>query len=601
MGSFSDRDKKRVEEMKRIWKDLRKNITVFLSFEILFRIFLIFLCTRGIGKLVDLLLRFQGYSYVTQGNYLSFLSDPTAIFGLFLCILLLLFLILYESCGLLILYDVSCQGHKISLVTVFLLAWNYSVAFIRRHPLKWIPYMSLCLPNLYLHLLVWEVDRARFIDIVAADICDKIGIPAFVVILSLYLLLSLFFSLTLPFRVFQRRIPYDFNISGYSARKKKQLKILVTSFYLHIRVFISAGLFYMLAVVICVCFIRSFQPVYRYVSDALFYGSYMKLLLGIVIGFLGTVTITVFLYASFRKSEEAAIDWEGLQPVKRPRLILCLVLFLTGVILVFEGFTFIPDTTEAQDYLEISAHRGGAKYAPENTLAAIQYSIDTKADYAEIDVQETSDGVIVLLHDNWLGRTAGLRKYIWNTSYAEIQTLDAGSFFSLGFKGEKIPTLEEVIEACRGKLRLNIEIKSNGHNDDIVEKVLEIIQKTGFESNCVVTSMDYKLLKQIKELSPEVVTGYTLSMVYGRVEDMEAADFYSVKYTFVTHRLVERVHEMGKQICAWTTNNRTSIRKVIDAGVDNVITDDPELVRKELMGEYDVIPGFVSLVKYMIQ
>ncbi len=586
--------------MIRAWKGLKQNLRVFLLFEIQFRIILMFLFTDVLSRIIDFLLHFQGYSYVTQNNYLKFLRNPATIIGLLALGILILFLILFESCGLFLLFDAGSRGQKISLARIYELTGKQLASFIRRKPVRWIFILALCFPNLYFHLVVWEVDRARFIDYVAWDISQKTGIPLFAAILVFCLLFSMIYSLTLPFKIFGKESPFGKGLVRRKEKFKIRLKSAAVSLFLHIRVFaVSAG-FFLLMVVICVFLIRTFRPVTRYISDALFYADLLKLATGVLMGFLGTVSITGFLYDVYRSKEESCIDWESLEPVHLPMLAKSLVLFTTGAILIFEGLTFIPNASAAQDYLEITAHRGGAKFAPENTLSAIQYSIDTKADYAEIDVQETADGEIILLHDNYLARTTGLKQYVWNTTYAEIQELDAGSFFSSRFAGEKIPTLREVIQACKGKIRLNIEIKSNGHNKDIAEKVVAIIQEENFMSNCVITSMNYSLLKEVKELCPEAVTGYTLSMVYGRVEDMDAADFYSVKYTYVTRSLVQRVHEMGKQICAWTTNTRGAIRKAIDAGADNVITDNPELVRKELLGEYDVVPGFISLVRYMV-
>ncbi|MDO4617708.1 MAG: glycerophosphodiester phosphodiesterase family protein [Lachnospiraceae bacterium] len=581
-------------------KLLKSILRVFLLFEIQFRIILVFLFSKGLNEIIDFLLHFQGYSYVTQNNYANFLKQPTVLIGLFLAAVVLMLLVLYECYGLFLLFDAGNRNQKVTLPQIYQLAGRYTASFIRKYPIRWIFFMFLCFPNLYLHLLIWEVERARFIDIVAANICERIGIPLFAAILVLLLIVSIIYSLTLPYKLFGKEIPFSTGFHAFVEKRKRQIKAVTSSVFLHLRVFLGTAVLYLLLVVLCVFLIRSFRPVTRYVSDTLFYASILRILIGLVIGFFGTVTITGYQYLVFRNTEESCISWEQAKPAVRPVLTKTLVLLAAGAILVYEGITYIPDTTASQDYLEITAHRGGAKFAPENTLAAIQYSIDTKSDYAEIDVQETADGEIILLHDNWLARTTGLKQAVWNTTYEEIRDLDAGSFFSSRFAGERIPTLREAITACRGKLRLNIEIKSNGHNPGIAEKVLAIVQEENFLPNCVITSMDYSLLKQIKELCPEAVTGYTLSMVYGRVEDMEAADFYSVKYTFVNRRLVERIHEMGKLICAWTTNTRASIRKTIDAGVDNVITDNPELVRKELLGEYDVIPSFRSMIRYMI-
>ncbi len=586
--------------MKKRWNCLKLNMSTFLVFEILFRILLIFLFTEGVSKLIGILLQFHGYSYVTQGNYQRFLFHPISIAGILLSGLLLFFMILYEICGLLFLYDAGIKDEKISIYDLACQALYTAVGFIRRNPFSWVVYMLVCLPNLYLHMLLWEVDRARFIDIIVGDICNVIGIPAFVVILTVYLLGSMAFSLALPFRIFGQEYMFGKKVIAFEVLKGNHLKNLLYSFLIHIRVFLVAVTFFMMTVIAAVVSIRAFRPITRYVGDALFYGSILKLLLGMLIGFLGTVTIIGYMYLFFRENGGICKKARTMSLRFRKALVF-LVVLITGVILVYEGLRFIPDTSEAQDYIEITAHRGGSKFAPENTLASIQYSLDTKADYAEIDVQETSDGEIVLLHDFWLARTTGCKKYIWDVTLDEVKQLDAGSHFSPAFKGEQIPTLREVIHACRGKLRLNIEIKASGHSPDVVERVIEIIKEENFLDNCVVTSMDYKVLREIKELCPEVVTGYTLSMVYGRVEDMEAADFYSVKHTYIDRQLVERVHEMGKQICAWTLNSRGSMRRVINCNVDNVITDNPELVRKEILQEYDSRPGFVSLIKYAIQ
>ena len=130
--------------------------------------------------------------------------------------------------------------------------------------------------------------------------------------------------------------------------------------------------------------------------------------------------------------------------------------------------------------------------APENTVSALKSSIECGADMAEIDVQETKDGELILLHDDSLKRTAGVKKNVWEMKLAEIKKLDAGTSFHERYRGEKIPTLEEVLNFCKGKLDLNIEIKYNGKNKGIVNKVVRAIREAGFEEHCVVTSMNYQ-------------------------------------------------------------------------------------------------------------
>ncbi len=242
----------------------------------------------------------------------------------------------------------------------------------------------------------------------------------------------------------------------------------------------------------------------------------------------------------------------------------------------------------------VTAHRGGAAAAPENTLAALESAIDNASDYAEIDVQETKDGVLILLHDSDFSRTTGWRGKVWETDYRQVCALDAGSSFSDDFAGEPVPTLEEALELCQGRLDLNIELKSNGHNEGIVEKTVALIETKGMEGQCVITSMDYQFLREVKELNGDIRTGYIVTMAYGQVGALEYADFLSASRDCVTEGFVRRAHRSGKEVHVWTVNSRRDMRRMIAAGADNLITDRPGVAR-EVLEEDGSSLGFMEL------
>ncbi|UCC84099.1 MAG: glycerophosphoryl diester phosphodiesterase membrane domain-containing protein, partial [Gemmatimonadota bacterium] len=137
----------------------------------------------------------------------------------------------------------------------------------------------------------------------------------------------------------------------------------------------------------------------------------------------------------------------------------------------------------------VTAHRGSSQRAPENTLSAIEAAIEDGADYCEIDVQETADGVVVLLHDEDLMRIAGVDRKIWDINFAELRALDAGSWFAPEFAGERIPTLQEAIEVARGRIKLNIELKFNGHDEYLAERVVQILEQERFTDGALVSSL----------------------------------------------------------------------------------------------------------------
>lgn len=235
--------------------------------------------------------------------------------------------------------------------------------------------------------------------------------------------------------------------------------------------------------------------------------------------------------------------------------------------------------------IQITAHRGSSKSAPENTMSAIRLAVEELADSAEIDVQETKDGVVVLCHDSSLKRVAGVNRTVGSYTFEELEQLDVGSWFSPEYKGERIPALEEVMQYCKGRLNLNIEIKSAGKSSGLPEKVVELIERYGMEEQCVITSTNFSYLKRIKEINPLLYTGYIISAAYGDYYSSDDIDFISIRSSFVTERLVEDAHGKGKMIHAWTVNNKSEMERMKLLGADNVITDYPVLAREIIYRE----------------
>ena len=108
-------------------------------------------------------------------------------------------------------------------------------------------------------------------------------------------------------------------------------------------------------------------------------------------------------------------------------------------------------------------------------------------------------------------------------------------------------------------------------------------------------------MQQAKELNPDIRTGYIMTMTYGSVRDIDAADFFSVKYTYVTAAFVQEAHSCGKEVHAWTVNYPGDIQRMITYGVDGIITDDPALAHEVYLGEGNAQSSFGSLLRYVIK
>ena len=218
-------------------------------------------------------------------------------------------------------------------------------------------------------------------------------------------------------------------------------------------------------------------------------------------------------------------------------------------------------------------HRGSGA-APENSLTAIRQAIAAGADYAEIDVQRTVDGAVVVLHDGDLMRLGGDPRKVGDITLAELKTVDIGTLKDAAFAGEHVPTLQEVIDEARGKLKLNIELKYNRPDSLLVPEVLRIVRENGLVDQSTITSLDYGALEDVERRAPEFRTGMIVTKSVG-VPAKLPVDFLSVNQAATNAKLVERTQRQGKEVHVWTVNTRDDMVRMIELGVDNLITDNP--------------------------
>lgn len=223
------------------------------------------------------------------------------------------------------------------------------------------------------------------------------------------------------------------------------------------------------------------------------------------------------------------------------------------------------------------AHRGASGYAPENTLAAMRLALQMGADMAELDVQQTADDALVVIHDTSLHRTTDGRGKVWRKSLKELKEFDAGSWFAPEFKGERVPLLTEVIELVRGKMRLNIEVKLHGHERDVVSLLLECLRREEFIDSCIVTSFGHEVAAEIKRRAPALQVGCICDRHGFREQNFTArVDLLSVQHRLVDADFMEKARAAGKQVHVWTVNDTSRMRQIIELGADAIITNYPD-------------------------
>jgi glycerophosphoryl diester phosphodiesterase len=217
-------------------------------------------------------------------------------------------------------------------------------------------------------------------------------------------------------------------------------------------------------------------------------------------------------------------------------------------------------------------HRGAAGHAPENTLAAVRKGIELGVDFVEIDVRRTTDGALVVVHDATVNRTTSGKGQVAALTLRGLSALDAG-------KGQRIPTVEEVLEVAVGRTGLMLEIKVTG----IAHLTVQAVRKAQFQGPVLYASFLHQELTQVRAIAPEA----TLMVLLDRLPRSPVAyaaqyrpDYVGLRHDRASRDLVDAFHRANVLVWVYTANTLKDIQRAISIGVDGVISDFPDRIPK---------------------
>jgi len=218
----------------------------------------------------------------------------------------------------------------------------------------------------------------------------------------------------------------------------------------------------------------------------------------------------------------------------------------------------------------IIAHRGASAYEPENTLRSVKRALELGADMVEVDVRASRDGHIVVMHDAVVDRTTNGKGYVKDMTLKELKKLNAGL-------GERIPTLQEVAQLIRGKAQLVVEIKV----PRIEKKVLQILKENELDRQTLITSFYHPILKQVKELEPNMRTGTIIASRPIKAAQLALdanSDALFPKHVYVDPEMVEEAHRHDLAVYPWTVDTLNEIEPLIKMSVDGIVTNKPDIL-----------------------
>jgi glycerophosphoryl diester phosphodiesterase len=234
------------------------------------------------------------------------------------------------------------------------------------------------------------------------------------------------------------------------------------------------------------------------------------------------------------------------------------------------------------------AHRGASAAAPENTLPAFEAALAAGADAVELDVHRAADGTLVVIHDPTLARTTNGQGSVSAHTLADLRRLDAGAWFGPAFAGTAVPTLEDVAAFARGRTRLFVEIKGGSDLYPGIESaVVRCLRDSGVLGEAVVISFDHPALLAVRFAAPEAQTAVVLEgrpVDPGGLAAVAGAGGLALRHEWITPRERALTAAAGLRLYAWTVDDEAQMRRLLELGVDGIMTNHPARLRR-LMDE----------------
>ncbi len=575
-------------------------MTYTIIFEIVLKLVFLVMLIPLYYAYINLAVKLSGISYLTKETVGKFMKSPSTYAFLFIMFVFMSMCIIMDVSGISYAYHRANYLKKTSPLRMLLVGLRSAIRMLRPRNLPMFLFV-LC----YLPVITNVIFDFQLLHIKVPYMIDIISINKYVTIVCVVIYVLLVLSTckyTFLVHVYNvEKLSYRKSIDRtkelLKGRRFKTIGGVIT--WLILVVGIPVALFYLYAgpvlntVLNHEGMVKASTIVYEVVK-IVFSVLYVIIGLPIVYSYICNQYYDIIPEDEDRKTIDDYEEYDAKKSSRKERKILAVIISVVIIAdVAFYGlkqFNVISLNVEYMDKVTITAHRGDSTKAPENTLAAFQLALDNGADVIELDVRETADGEIVIMHDENLRRTCGVDKKVGKLTYEELLEYSPTANYKGSnkdeFADEKIPTLREAIELVGDKAKLNIELKPASTDKGFAKKVVAIIQEYNYYDNCVVASLNYGSIKKIKVIDPNITTVYVMALAMGDFYDLECADAFSIKGRYINNDVVRQAHKRGKQVYAWTIDDKSVLENMMLMNVDSIITNKPKEMRRAMYENY---------------
>lgn len=542
--------------------------------------------------LIKAMMKVSGVTYIAPVNARQVFFNPISIILMMIFAVIVTLFALFEIAGLLHTFSVGRTGRETNLTCMFMAGFRACRKAL--HPKNWLLILFILILFPLTRLL--PLSGSTFKLILPGFIKQTIDYTNGLSILYNIIYLGLIFSLTI----------YIFSINSFVIQKESLFKSCTRSRKLGKGHYIETLLSMFLLTVILNFMINSVSSVIvvnmkelisflkgnaSVVAKSEDVGTYTYVLRQILKSFvspaINNAALTVLFYKYVDEKSELYTLSADIFKVKEysfkrsAAFVIGLVSFSLLVLGAFSyKYSYLMEEVERP---VVCAHRGDNVNAPENTMAAFELAKSENLTWIELDVHQTSDGVIICSHDATLKRTTRYNFAIHDHTYSELSSCEFGDWMPGDYEHVVVPKLEEVLLfAKENEMKVQVELKGHPLDANFEENVLKVINDTGMHDNVMIIAQDAKRLQRIMELDPTITKAYCMVFALGDLNDIPYTDNITVEETYVTPELVRKMHEKGIKVFCWTVDRDDTVQYLVSCGVDVIGTDNPMLINTAL-------------------
>ena len=542
--------------------------------------------------LVKAMMLVSGVTYIAPVNLTHVLLNPLSIIMMLIFAVVVTLLSLFEIAGLLHTFSVAQAGYETNLTCMFMAGFRACRKAL--NPRNW-PIMVFILVLVPLTKLL-PLSGSTFKLILPGFVNQTIDYTKWLNVLYyvLYWVLILFLAV------------YIFSINGFVLQKESFFKscsksrklckghvieVIFNMFLLTVILNFTINSISSILVVNgeeLMSFVRRTGNV---VAKSEAVGTYTYALRQILKSFLSpainNAALTVLFYKFMddkTKKETVSAEVRELKHFSMKRTVAFVVSLAVVSIAIIGVMTYrYSYLFESVDRPLVCAHRGDNVNAPENTMPAFELAASENLKWIELDVHQTSDGVIVCNHDSTIKRVTGRNLAIHDVTYEDLSKIELGPWMPGEYEHVHICTLREALELAKeNDMNVQVELKGHPADKNFEENVINVINETGMHDNVMIIAQDASRLMRVMEIDPTITKGYCMVIAVGDLNDIEYTDNITIEETYVTPELVRAMHEKGIKVFCWTVDIDDTVQYLVSCDVDVIGTDNPMLINNAL-------------------